>query len=336
MTAVNPTFHSPLIQPGYRLFDGPQCDVADVTAEQVGVVGMPSDWTHSSRLGTRFGPDALRRATTLLQSMRPTGASFDPDTNCHSMPANNWLVDCGDATITPDDVDATTQAIAAMTETLTVAGAIPLALGGDHYNSFPACLGYSRGLANRAPKARFGYIQIDGHLDFSDRLGAWGSHNHATNARRISELPNIDVRNMVWVGIAGWVDGGDLALIEEQGGLVFSANDVHEKGTEEIMRQALEHAMQGCDEFYLSIDIDAMDAGYLPGTGSIVHSGITPRQYYDLLDGLAEAPLGGLDIVEVSPPLDPSERTEFLAAEMLFRILRRFRTRPVPETEAGR
>ena len=52
------------------------------------------------------------------------------------------------------------------------------------------------------------------------------------------------------------------------------------------------------------------------------------RQYYDLLDGFADAPLGGLDIAEVSPPLDPSERTEFLAAEMLFRILRRFRTRP--------
>ena len=102
-------------------------------------------------------------------------------------------------------------------------------------------------------------------------------------------------------------------------------------GNVDVMRQALEHAMQGCEELYLSIDIDAMDTGYLPGTGSIVHSGITPRQYYDLLDGLAEAPLGGLDIVEVSPPLDPSERTEFLAAEMLFRILRRFRTRPVTE-----
>ena len=94
---------------------------------------------------------------------------------------------------------------------------------------------------------------------------------------------------MVWVGIAGWVDGGDLALIEKQGGRVFSASDVHKLGAAEVIRQALEHAMQGCEELYLSIDIDAMDAGYLPGTGSIVHSGITPRQYYDLLDGLAEA-----------------------------------------------
>jgi agmatinase len=328
MTAMIATFHPPLSQPGFRLFDGPLCDVADVSADQVGVVGMPSDWTHSSRLGTRFGPEALRKATTLLQSMRPQGASFDPDTSRRTVTATDWLVDCGDAEITAQDIDATTQAIAAMTEGLAVVGAIPLALGGDHYNSFPACLGYSRGLAKRAPNARFGYIQIDGHLDFSDRLGAWGSHNHATNARRISELPNLDVSNMVWIGIAGWVDGGDLALIEKQGGRVFSSSDVHDLGPVEVMRQALAHAMQGCDELYLSIDIDAMDAGYLPGTGSIVHSGITPRQYYDLLDGLAESPLGGLDIVEVSPPLDPSERTEFLAAEMLFRVLRRFRTRP--------
>jgi arginase family enzyme len=331
MTEAIVTCYPPLNRPGYRLFDGPLHDVTDANVGQIGVVGMPSDWTHSSRLGTRFGPEALRKATTILQSMRPQMTSFDPDTSRYSKLATDWLIDCGDAEITGEDVDATTQAIALMTEELTVAGAIPLALGGDHYNSFPACLGYSRGLAKRAPNARFGYIQIDGHLDFSDRLGAWGSHNHATNARRISELPNIDVSNMVWVGITGWVDGGDLTLIEKQGGRIFSASDVHELGAAEVIRLALAHAMQGCDELYLSIDIDAMDAGYLPGTGSIVHSGITPRQYYDLLDGLAEAPFGGLDIVEVSPPLDPSERTEFLAAEMLFRILRRFREQPVTE-----
>ena len=71
MTATITTFHPPLSQPGFRLFDGPLCEVADVSADQIGVVGMPSDWTHSSRLGTRFGPEALRKATTILQSMRP-------------------------------------------------------------------------------------------------------------------------------------------------------------------------------------------------------------------------------------------------------------------------
>lgn len=221
MTAPFTTFQPPLSLPGYRLFDGPAGEVAEVKTGQIGVVGMPSNWTHSSRLGTRFGPVALRKATTLLHAMRPQGNSVDPDTGHRATLATDWLVDCGDARITPQDVDATTEGIAAMTETLPVAGAIPLALGGDHYNSFRACLGYSRGLARRAPDTRFGYIQIDGHLDFSDRLGAWGGHNHATNARRISELPNVDVSNMVWVGIVGWVDGGDLALIEGQGGWFF-------------------------------------------------------------------------------------------------------------------
>ena len=94
MTATITTFHPPLSQPGFRLFDGPLCDVADVSAGQIGVVGMPSDWTHSSRLGTRFGPEALRKATTLMQSMRPQGVSFDPDTRRRSAPADRvgWSI----------------------------------------------------------------------------------------------------------------------------------------------------------------------------------------------------------------------------------------------------
>ena len=110
------TFRPPLSQPGFRLFDGPLCDMADVNSGQIGVVGMPSDWTHSSRLGTRFGPEALRKATTILQSMRPQGVSIDPDTRRRTVPARDWLVDCGDAEVTAQDVEATTQAIAEMTE----------------------------------------------------------------------------------------------------------------------------------------------------------------------------------------------------------------------------
>lgn len=315
--------------PGFRLFDGPPGKTSGIRAGQIGVVGMPSDWTHSSRLGTRFGPRALREATTILQSVRSNGLCVDPDEGFITEPVSDWLIDCGDAAIYPENTDATTKSIAEMTEQITAAGGIPLALGGDHYNSFPACLGYSNGLVKRNKNARFGYIQIDGHLDFSDQLGAWGRYNHATNARRISELPNTSVANMVWIGITGWVDGDDLALIEKKGGKVFSSSDVHNLGAQAVIEKALEHAMRDCDELYLSIDIDAMDAGYLPGTGSIVHSGITPRQYYELLDALSQSPLGGIDIVEVAPPLDPSGRTEFLAAEMLFRVLRQYRRKQV-------
>ena len=309
------------------LFGVERCDAARIEPGEVGVVGMPSDWTHSSRIGTRFGPHAARRATTGLMRWREAkcadGDLVDPVAGTlWRRRARPSIRDLGDAPIHAQSVQDTTASIAAFTRAVRSRGGVPLAVGGDHYNSFPACLGYARGLAERHPSRRFGYIQIDGHLDFSDRLGVWGTHNHATNARRISEIENIVPENMVWIGIDGWVDGGDLALIEEMGGLVLSSGDVHRLGPDETVARALAHATRGCESLYLSIDIDAMDAGFLPGTGSIVHSGITPRQYCRLLAALAFSPVDGLDIVELSPPLDPSGRSERIVAQMLEHVLR--------------
>ncbi len=323
--------------PGPTLFNAPFGSIDRLGEGVVGVVGMPTDWTHSSRIGAREGPAALRQATTelcrtVLDSLGET--VVDPrDRGLWRRADCGNIVDCGDAPIDPASVEITTEAIAAMTESVRAHGAIPLALGGDHYNSYPACLGYARGLAKRHPNRRFGYIQIDGHLDFADRLGAWGTHNHATNGRRNAELPNIERSNMVWIGITGWVDGDELTLIEKMGGKIFSSGDVHELGAKEVARRAVAHATRGCESLYLSIDIDAMDAGFLPGTGSIVPSGITPRQYCQILDVIAQENVDGIDIAEVAPSLDPSGRTERIAAHLLYRVLRARLF--VPDTQNG-
>ena len=321
--------------PGPTLFDAPFASVDRLDEGAVGVVGMPTDWTHSSRIGAREGPAALRQATTelcrtVLDSLGETVVDPKDRRRWHRAERGN-IVDCGDAPIDAASVERTTESIAVMTEAVRAQGAIPLALGGDHYNSYPACLGYARGLARRHPDRRFGYIQIDGHLDFADRLGAWGTHNHATNGRRISELLNVERANMVWIGITGWVDGDELKLIEEMGGKIFSSGEVHELGAEEVARRAVAHATRGCESLYLSIDIDAMDAGFLPGTGSIVPSGITPRQYCQILDVIAQENVDGIDIAEVAPSLDPSGRTERIAAHLLFRALRNCFLAPVTE-----
>jgi agmatinase len=299
---------------------------ADLRPGQLAFVGIPSDATHTSRIGTRFGPRALRHETSLLMDeLRHDAADglIDLATGADCMPAAaDAMVDCGDAEIHPLEVERTIKSIAAMTRAAVEAGALPVSIGGDHFNSYPACLGVSQALSVKEPEARFGYIQIDGHLDFCDQLAAWGRFNHATNARRCSELPNIRRENMVWIGIAGWVDGNDVAEIEGFGGLIFSAEDVHRIGAREVARQAVAHALHNCDRLYLTIDVDALDSGFLPGTGSIVHSEITCRQYLDLLAVFAEAPLCGIDMVEVSPPLDPSGRSEAIAAHLLFEVLR--------------
>ena len=292
----------------------------------IGVWGAPSDWTHSSRIGARFGPRALREETSrLMASMRgePTGGWIDAGTHqvWEVLPAAR-IVDCGDASIDPTDVTRSTRSIADGTRAITLAGGVPLVLAGDHYNSYPACLGYSEGLQELDPEAQFGYIHIDGHLDFTDSLGAWGDKNHATNARRISELTNIERANMVWVGTAGWVASREVAQIEAMGGKVFSCADVHQFGAVQVMRRAIEHACRGIHHLYVTIDIDAMDAAYLPGTGSIVQSGITPRQYNQMLDVLSGAPIDGMDIAETAPTLDPSGRSERIVARMLSTLLR--------------
>ena len=314
-------------KPFPTLFDAPG-DLSDQELGGcIGVVGMPTDWTHSSRIGARHGPEALRRASTrIVKEYLPASEENFFDTLHGGVWRRNegsWIADLGDAPIDPASVENTTAAIAEMTEHVRCAGGVPLALGGDHYNSYPACLGYSRALTTINPDRRFGYIQIDGHLDFSDRLGAWGHFNHATNGRRISELPNIVRENMVWIGVTGWVSGSELKLIEEMGGKVYSSGDVHRLGARKVAELAIEQATRGCDSLYLSMDIDAMDAGYLPGTGSIVHSGITPKQYCDVLDVIAQHPIDGMDIAEVAPTLDPSGRTEMISAHLLYCVLRK-------------
>ncbi|MBU6378688.1 MAG: agmatinase family protein [Gammaproteobacteria bacterium] len=316
-------FTSPLSS----FFGVPRGDSGTIDGRALAFVGMPSDATHTSRIGTRFGPRALRRATSALMARLVSDAASEGLYESRSgqivTPADfARFVDLGDVAIDEENVEATIEAIAAATRAAALSGALPVAIGGDHFNSYPACLGVSQALTRLRPGKCFGYIQIDGHLDFGDRLGAWGRFNHATNARRVSELPNIVRENMVWIGITGWVDGADVAEIEGFGGLIFTAEDWHRLGPQAVARRALAHAMRGCDSLYLSIDVDALDSGFLPGTGSIVHSEVTPRQYLDLLTALSSAPMCGLDFVEVSPPLDPSGRTEEIAARLLLEALR--------------
>ncbi len=314
--------------PSPTLFKSPVGDIDDVKNGGIGVVGMPSDWTHSSRTGSRLGPYALRVASTEIietSALKDKNEIIDIKTGkTFANKRRSKLIDYGNATIFPEDPTQTIESIASMTKAIRIAGTIPLALGGDHFNSYPACLGYSRALEEIDPNAKFGYIQIDGHLDFSDRLGAWGEYNHATNSRRISELSNVEKSNMVWIGISGWIDSEETAIIESMGGKIFSSDDIRRLGAKEIALMAIKHATKGVDHVYLSIDIDATDAGFLPGTGSIVQSKLTPRQFCEIMDSLSSAPIDGIDIVEVAPELDPSGRSERISAYYLLRLLDEF------------
>jgi arginase family enzyme len=296
--------------------------------------GAPHDSTHFSRFGARMGPRGIREGS-LPFARKLTNAADDGlvnvETEARWVPrAEVPLVDVGDFNVYPSDVMRTTEGIAGGVYEVVRRGGFSVCLGGDHYIGYPSCLGYCRAVREQQPTARVGYIHIDGHLDFSDEVAAWGKYNHGTNARRISEIDVVSPANMVWIGIQGWVTEEQLLTIERNGGRVYTAIDVHQLGPAEVARRAGERASAGCDYVYLSVDIDFIDTGFFPATGSVINDAITPGMLLQILEVLARYPVKAMDFVEVSPRVDPTGRSTLMSTELLLGMLgpRLFTVRP--------
>jgi agmatinase len=298
----------------------PQRDFADVPAGSIAVFGAPTDWTLGTRPGARYGPKAIRdtsihlawyletaktRSMVDVRSGRPI--AFDPRADA--------LVDAGDVPIFPVDVDRTVASIRAAELAVLEAGALPIMLGGDHFVTYPAMLAQLEHA--QAAGRRIGFIQFDAHFDLVDDNPVFGRYYHGSLTRRIAELPDMRTANMVWVGINGYARVEQLDFIDEHGGTVFTRADVRRRGMGSVVEEALARAGDGCDEIYVSIDIDVLDGGIAPGAGSINIDGCSPGELLDAVDMLAGVPIAGLDLVEVSPLLDSTEYTARVAAVAL-------------------
>ena len=301
--------------------NAPYIGLEEVQPGMVVVGGAPHDSTHTSRFGTRMGPRGIREGSLGLAA-RLANASGEGLIDLASgtrltPPSTSRLVDVGDFNVYPTDVMKTTEGIAGGVAEVVRRGGFSVCLGGDHYIGYPSCLGYTRAVSEARKDIRIGYIHIDGHLDFRDDTALWGKYNHGTNARRISEIDLVSPSNMVWIGVQGWSEEEPILAIERHGGLIFTAADVHRMGPEEVARQAGERASAGCDYIYMSVDIDFIDTGFFPGTGSVVNDAITTQIMATILRGLALYPIGAMDLVEVSPRIDPTGRSVMMSTELL-------------------
>ena len=299
----------------------PHVTLEKVQPGMVVIGGAPHDSTHTSRFGTRMGPRGIREGSLPLAdrilASGPEGVIDLSSGSRLTLPDSNRLVDVGDFNVYPSDVMKSTEGIAGGVAEVVRRGGFSVCLGGDHYVGYPSCLGYTRAVSEVSPQAKIGYIHIDGHLDFRDDTPVWGKYNHGTNARRISELGPISKANMVWIGIQGWSDEEPVSSIDSQGGLIFTAADVLDIGPEEVARRAGERAAAGCDYIYMSVDIDFIDTGFFPATGSVVNDAITPDIMATILRVLADFPIGAIDFVEVSPRIDASGRSMIMSTDLL-------------------
>lgn len=271
----------------------------------VAILGAPFDGGTTFRAGARYGPSAIREASLLLRPYNDA-LNLSPFAECQ-------VVDAADAGPNPVDIVAAHTEIETAAASLHSAGARVLGLGGDHSVSLPLL---------RAAAARYGrlsLLQLDAHTDTWDSY--FGSKlTHGTMFRRAVEEGIIDGQSSVQIGLRGSLySAGDYAANSELGFSTLLARELDRVGVQGAVELALERLRS---PVYITLDIDCLDPAFAPGTGTPEAGGLTSRELLAILRGLAgRIDVASADLVEVSPPYDPTGATAIAAANAAYELI---------------
>jgi agmatinase len=269
----------------------------------VAIVGAPFDDAVSHRSGARFGPRAIREAQYTTGSIHSLQLGVEPLEVLD-------VVDAGDANIIPAWIERGHALIYRKVREVAATGAVPIVLGGDHSVTWPS----ATAVAEVRRPGSIGIVHFDAHADTANE--DWGVlAGHGTPMRRLIESGAVAGRNFVQVGLRGyWPPPDVFAWMEEHGLRYHLMREIEERGAEAVIADAIAEALDGPDAIYLSLDIDVVDPGMAPGTGTPEPGGLLPRELLRAIRQIAGAvELAGMDIVEVAPPYDHAETTAMLA-----------------------
>jgi len=262
------------------------------------VIGIPYDGAACARKGAALGPERIRFWSTHL-------TPFSED---RTRLGDIRISDLGDIPITQQesDFDRVRQKVATLPN-------MPILLGGDHSVTIPIFQGQLERYAGK----RFGVLWVDAHPDLCD-VFTGSKLSHACVLRRGLEF-GIQPQDVCLVGLRSW-EYEEIDLIENGGLNVFTAADVAERGMKAIA-QEVNKILSRCDVVHISLDSDCLDPAFAPGTGIPDSGGLTSREVITLIKSMQGLPLVGLDIVEVAPPIDPSEATIFAALKIIMEYI---------------
>lgn len=275
------------------------------------VLGAPFDFGTQWRAGARFGPRAVRDASTLF-SFGHAGA-YDHEDDATYLDSSVRIVDLGDADIVHTMTEASHDNIAYGVRKILAADALPVVIGGDHSVNIPCISAFEDNCAQNGP---IHVIQIDAHLDFVDeRHGVTNGHGNpmrrAIEKSYVSGMTQLGIRNVSSTAKEGYEDA------RARGSDILSVRQVRKLGTEAV----LERIPMGA-RYYVTIDIDAFCPSIAAGTGTPSHGGFLYYDVLEILQGLAKrGDVVGIDLVEVAPAYDPTESTQILAAQLLLNFL---------------
>ena len=292
-------------------FKAPLCVDLDSLNADVAFIGVPFDQGTLGRPGARFGPDAIRDAPRAYSYSDPFGRDedaegyFDIDAGGELL-RGVTMADCGNVTILPSEVMDNFDRLAQVVEKLVDNGAFPVVVGGDHAITFPAV----RGMNKYQP---LNIVHFDAQLDYShDYQGVL--YSHGSPIRRCRELPFVGHISSVGIRTAKRTPYEDS---QRDGSLIVTTNQFRELGPQGVV-----DLIPKGESLYVTFDIDVMDPGQAPGTGTPEVGGLHYEELRECVVGLVKREnLVGFDMVEVAPPYDSSQITVQVAARLIIDIL---------------
>jgi len=278
----------------------------DTLNADVAILGAPFDLGTQYRSGARFGPRAIRHASALY-ALRGVGY-YDHEFDTVFLQGVR-IVDCGDVDMIHMRPEACLQNIQEAVGKIVTRGALPVILGGDHSVPIPVL----RALRDKGPLY---LIQVDAHLDFVDeRFGV--REGHGNIMRRAAEMPHVEGFAQIGIRGPGSSDPSDFADARRMGSLIIGPREIRRRGVEWVLSR-----IPDGKRYYVTIDIDAFDAGIAPGSGSPSIGGLDYYEVTEILRGVAaKGDVVGFDFVEVAPQYDPTEVTAQLAARVILDFL---------------
>jgi agmatinase len=288
--------------------------LGELTEVDVAIIGAPFDWGTSYRPGARFGPSAIRGGEALgadaARPHLPTG--IDPFQELE-------IVDLGDLELIPGYIDESISLIRDGVKQIAAQGAVPIVLGGDHTITYPD----AGAVADVHGHGEVALIHFDAHADTAETHSGQ-LVGHGTPMRRLIESGAVPGHRFVQIGLRGyWPPPSVVEWMREQRMKSYMMSEITDRGLRTVVDEAVTYALDGVSKAFISVDIDVVDPGMAPGTGTPEPGGLTSRELLDTVRRIArELNVVGADVVEVSPPYDgPGQITAFLANRVVLEIL---------------
>ena len=302
--------------PNFSFLGVPQCDLDEPSTYKeadVVIVGAPIDSGTSHRSGAKFGPQAIRMGDYLPHDGQRPHLALRVDGL-----KDLKVLDAGDLLMPPGNLEESLRILRQATENISRAGAIAVILGGDHSIASADVAG----IADHRGFGKVSMIHFDAHADTGElQFGALVGHG--TPMRRLIDSGAVRGDRFLQLGLRGYWPGDEtLSWMRDQGMRSYEMTEIHHRGMKAVLDESFSTLTKDCDGVFLSIDIDVVDPGMAPGTGTPEPGGMTSRELLEAVRRICfELPIVGIDVVEVAPPFDSADITAILANRVVLEAL---------------